>query len=139
MHAIIASALAELDVSASMHAPAGQESFAGILCFRHFTAGDLLIGSAKIVGSAQRRQRGALLQHGAVLLGRSRHTPILPGINELSGRTLLSEMVTAAIARQFARQSEWKLVSENWTPVERQRVEQLVVDRYTQDSWNHKR
>jgi lipoate-protein ligase A len=139
MHTIIASALAELNVFTTMYVPAGEESFAGTLCFRHFTAGDLLIGSAKIVGSAQRKQRGALLQHGAILLARSRHAAVLPGIKELSGRALLPAAVRAAIARQFTQQTGWKLVSGNLTPAESQRVEHLVIDKYTQDRWNCKR
>lgn len=139
MHAIIASALAELAVSVRVYTPAGKDSYAGVLCFQHFTAGDLLIGSAKVAGSAQRRQRGALLQHGAILLARSRYAPILPGVRELTGRILQPEVVAAAVTRRFADHTKWKLVPDDWTAAERQRVDQLVADRYTQDSWNCKR
>src|SRR5437667_354501 len=40
---------------------------------------------AKIVGSAQRRRKGAVLQHGSVLLRRSLFALELPGIAELAG------------------------------------------------------
>src|SRR5262245_42059911 len=45
--------------------PAGAPAF----CFRRAGAYEIAVGERKLVGSAQRRQRGAFLQHGAVLLG----------------------------------------------------------------------
>ncbi len=39
--------------------------------------------SAKVVGSAQRRRSGAVLQHGSMMLARSAITPELPGPAEL--------------------------------------------------------
>ena len=41
------------------------------LCFSRGDARDIVLGSHKIMGSAQRRRRGAVLQHGALLLARS--------------------------------------------------------------------
>jgi lipoate-protein ligase A len=41
------------------------------------------MGEAKICGSAQRRRRGAILQHGSLLLAKSPFAPELPGIAEL--------------------------------------------------------
>src|SRR4051812_20373185 len=79
MHTIIGKALAELAVLADPFKPACHESapFTGVLCFQHFTACDLMINNAKVVGSAQRRQRGALVQHGGILLGQSPYAPVL--------------------------------------------------------------
>ena len=48
--------------------PREQEPF---LCFQRRAERDVLVGDAKIAGSAQRRHRGTLLQHGSVLLRRS--------------------------------------------------------------------
>lgn len=53
------------------------------LCFADRDAEDLLAGGIKIVGSAQRRRRGAVLQHGALIVARSERTPELPGLAEL--------------------------------------------------------
>ena len=55
------------------------------LCFQRRSTGDLVCGDHKIAGSAQRRHRGALLQHGSVLLGTSSGAPELPGITDLTG------------------------------------------------------
>lgn len=42
--------------------------------------------TVKIAGSAQRRRRDALLQHGSVLLDQSCHAPELPGILQMAQR-----------------------------------------------------
>jgi lipoate-protein ligase A len=139
MHAIIASALSKLQVTTHMQAVTSKEPSAGILCFQHVTAGDLLSGSAKIVGSAQRRKRGTLLQHGAILLARSPYAPVLLGIQELSGHALSTEQVAAAVVRRFAGETGWQMVPEDWSAAERQRIERLVGERFTRDSWNRKR
>jgi lipoate-protein ligase A len=139
MHAIIAAALSELQVTTQMQTATDEEPFAGILCFQHRTPGDLLNGSAKIVGSAQRRKRGTLLQHGAILLARSPYAPVLPGIHELSGHALSGDRVAAAVARRFVTDTGWQLVAEDWSAGERRRIEQLAGERFTQDSWNAKR
>src|SRR5215831_4960626 len=85
MHAVIAAALADFGIAARPYDSAGDTPFTGFLCFRHFTAGDLMLNGAKVVGSAQRRQRGAVMQHGGILLAASSFTPALPGIRELRG------------------------------------------------------
>jgi lipoate-protein ligase A len=63
----------------------GTEPF---LCFQRRTAGDVVVGDVKIAGSAQRRRRGAVLQHGSVLLRRSPAAPELPGIEEVTRQAI---------------------------------------------------
>jgi lipoate-protein ligase A len=139
MHRLIAAALARLGVAARPHVPAGDEPFHGFLCFQHFTAGDLLLGPGKVVGSAQRRQRRALLQHGSILLAASPYTPVLPGIRELSGVDLPVADTCAALEQEWARQTGWDLCLAEWTGAERQRIEELVAEKYGRDGWNRKR
>ena len=45
------------------------------LCFQRRSPGDVLVGGVKVAGSAQRRCRGAVLQHGSLLLARSPAAP----------------------------------------------------------------
>jgi lipoate-protein ligase A len=54
------------------------------LCFTDRDPEDLVFRGTKIVGSAQRRRSGAVLQHGSLLLERSPTTPELPGVGDLS-------------------------------------------------------
>ena len=59
---------------------AAEEPF---LCFERRADGDVELAGFKVLGSAQRRTRTALLQHGSLLLARSPGAPELPGIAEL--------------------------------------------------------
>jgi lipoate-protein ligase A len=139
MHRLIAAALARRGVAARPHVPAADEPAPGFLCFRHFTAGDLLFGPGKVVGSAQRRQRRALLQHGAILLAASPYAPVLPGIRELSGVDLPVPDTLTALEEEWARQTGWDLRPTDWTAAERRRVEELAAAKYGRDEWNRKR
>ncbi|MDA7527426.1 lipoate--protein ligase family protein [bacterium] len=54
------------------------------LCFGRGDERDIVIGTHKIVGSAQRRRQGAVLQHGSILLKQSEYAPEFPGIEDLT-------------------------------------------------------
>ncbi len=53
------------------------------LCFTDRDAEDIVDSGSKIVGSAQRRRHGAILQHGSILLRHSAITPELRGVRDL--------------------------------------------------------
>ena len=87
VHESLIATLAKWKIAAHRNvAPSGlpphQEPF---LCFVRRSPGDVMLSSAKICGSAQRRRRGAIVQHGSVLLQRSPAAVELPGIAELTG------------------------------------------------------
>src|SRR5437763_9600743 len=88
MHHVIQEAVAELGGAATARGCGEERGVGEFLCFRHQTPGDLLVGTCKVVGSAQRRQRGAILQHGGILLAASEYAPQLPGLRELAGLNL---------------------------------------------------
>jgi lipoate-protein ligase A len=137
MHGVIMAALESLGVSTE---PAlREEAGPSHLCFQHPTPGDVLVAQAKVVGSAQRKRRGALLQHGAVLLATSPWAPRLPGIRELTGLELRAEEVHRAMTRALASHAGWELNAQDWTAAERQRVLDLAAQRYVLPSWNAKR
>lgn len=70
------------------------------LCFERRSPGDVLVGQAKIAGSAQRRSAGAVLQHGSVLLARSQAAPELTGLKELVDIAIRpNELAEAWLAR----------------------------------------
>lgn len=138
MHTIIAAALRDLGIAA--RTTQGQEEpFRGDLCFQHLTTGDLIIGRDKVVGSAQRRHQGALLQHGGILLAASPHAPVLPGIRELTGGSLTAAEVCTALERRLAEDTGWSLVPGTWTPAEQERIADLVARKYGHNAWNGKR
>ncbi len=139
MHVLLAAALASLGVSARMCGDQEERKLGDVLCFLHHTPSDLLLGEAKIVGSAQRKQRGALMQHGSMLLAASPWTPQLPGIRELAGVSLSAPTLAAAVTEQLRKQTDWHLVSSEWVPSEREHIEELAAGKYSQPAWNSKR
>ncbi len=139
MHAIVAAALATLGVAVRSCGPSEERKLGEVLCFLHHVPGDLLLGGHKVVGSAQRKQRGALVQHGGILLAASPFAPSLPGIAEVSGALLTAEAVGRAAANELGRATGWAIVPAAWSEAERARVEQLRTDKYAGERWNHKR
>ncbi len=114
----------------------GQPPF---LCFRRLAAGDVLCGPHKIVGSAQRRQRGGLLQHGSILLARSARAPELPGIGEITGRPLgAGELVSAWTAR-LSMVLQTGLKPGEISPAEHLRAAKLEADRFASPGWTLRR
>lgn len=109
------------------------------LCFHHITRGDVLLEEAKIVGSAQRRHHGALLQHGAILLAKSSFTPTLPGIAELTGRCLRIADIGRALAEELQQQWHWSLNPAEWTSADEEKAAAKIRDRYSQSDWNDRR
>ncbi|MFM7151673.1 MAG: biotin/lipoate A/B protein ligase family protein [Gemmataceae bacterium] len=108
------------------------------LCFLHHTPGDLILAGHKIAGSAQRKLRGALLQHGGLLLAQSQHTPALPGLAELHpGLDLLPfpRRATEAIGRFFS----WDIHPDDWSDEEQNLIQQQLEDRYLRQEWNFRR
>jgi len=139
MHTIIAAALSAIDITAKPVTFGKAKKFGDTLCFLHHTAGDLIVEGHKIVGSAQRKQRGALLQHGAILLAQSASTPNLPGIHELCVRTIIASDLSCNILADLERETAWKFSREEWTDNEIARIAELVQQKYAQDWWNRKR
>jgi lipoate-protein ligase A len=139
MHGIISAALKHCGVETD-HGLCGQQTKLGpVLCFLHHTPGDLILKGHKIAGSAQRKQRGAIMQHGGVLLGKSPHTPGLAGIRELAGVAIPIDQLVQAIAREFANQTGWKFVPSDWTAAECERTRELAKAKYGDEAWNQKR
>jgi lipoate-protein ligase A len=139
MHELLAAALRSRGVAVHVCGTDEEKKRGKILCFLHDTPGDLRIGAAKIAGSAQRKRRGALLQHGSVLLAGSPFTPHLPGIRELIGLSLERDALCAAVIEQLANGTGWVLEPSAWSLDELRRIDELAADKYAHPAWNGKR
>jgi lipoate-protein ligase A len=119
----------------------GEEQKRGeVLCFLHHTAGDLAIGGSKVAGSAQRKLRGALLQHGSLLLRRSEHAPELPGMCDLAGRDLFGvRELRQALVEKLAADAGAEVAPGEWIPDELARVPQIKTEKYANPEWNSRR
>ena len=133
VHHWVREVLADLGATTRAVVCGRERKLGDALCFEHQTAGDLVSGDSKVVGSAQRKLRGALLQHGGILLRRSASTPSLPGLFELTGVTIEPEDLAARLAEKFAA------TPGDWTPAEMVLRATLAAGKYGHPAWNEKR
>ncbi len=122
------------------------------LCFQRRACGDLLLVAQheftkptpglpayKIMGSAQRRHRGAILQHGSLLVAQSSAAPELPGWNELTGESLPLDELAQGVVHQF-----FGLLGVDSSPTVlpvaiRDSARQIEQDKYSSRSWTARR
>lgn len=111
-----------------------------ILCFLHQTAGDLVCGGSKIAGSAQRKSRGALLQHGSVLLNRSSFAPELPGIAQQSGIAVSAIQIIPRMLERIPEKLGWHLHATDGEENEpMSEAFRELKAKYESNDWNAKR
>jgi lipoate-protein ligase A len=118
------------------------------LCFERRSPGDIVYleresrafaDDHKIVGSAQRRNRGAVLQHGSILLSRSEYSPELAGLYDLcdtcvSTTRLVSELSTELPQALMVELFDWTLSDQV-----RQSALALETEKYGNWQWTLKR
>lgn len=82
VHGALIRSLSDLQVDARLRGDSSEaEPF---LCFLRGDARDVVVAHQKVAGSAQRRRRGAVLQHGSVLLQRSPFASSVPGLVDIA-------------------------------------------------------
>ena len=139
IHAAFVVMLRSLGVRAEICTGATELRPAPFLCFKCLGQGDVIAGPSKIVGSAQRRVKGALLQHGSLLLGASPAAPDLPGIEELSDATIQADEMMEILHQQVVRELGWKCTGSPLNEVECQSARTLVAERFGNAVWTERR
>lgn len=109
------------------------------LCFQRRSFWDMLIGDWKVLGSAQRRCRGALLQQGSLILAASPHAPEIPGLAELSGPVAGSEEIASLWAAEIATGLNLRLQSTTLENHEKERAEEIIQRKYHSPQWTKRR
>jgi lipoate-protein ligase A len=126
------------------------------LCFERRACGDLVLEPTataiqvaaatnsvprayKIMGSAQRRHRGAILQHGSLLIAQSPAAPELPGWQELTGTPLPIDELMSSVVRQL-----FGLLNLDAAPAElpasiRDMARRIDQEKYSSRSWTARR
>jgi lipoyl(octanoyl) transferase len=138
-HHLVSSMLHSFGIT-SREVVCGEEKKLGeFLCFLHQTPADLLIDSSKVVGSAQRKLRGALMQHGSIILQRSEYAPAVPGIRELGGERVIADDLAVRLAVAFENEAGWEIRRGEWTEEEKRRIDEVARDKYATMGWNEKR
>jgi lipoate-protein ligase A len=130
-------------VSVQPSDPAAMPAF----CFARTGSFELEIDGRKLVGSAQRRQGTAFLQHGAIMLGAApaRLRRVFPGEGDpLAGMTTLEsalgrrpsfDEVAAALAEGFRRTHGLDLEPGGLSEEETALAAMLERDKYATDDW----
>jgi lipoate-protein ligase A len=109
------------------------------LCFQRRSPGDVLIGQAKVCGSAQRRRAGAVLQHGSLLWRASSAAPELPGVADLTNHPLDLESLLAAWLGGLGRRLDFGLRADELDEKEVRLAGTLVESRFACDDWTRNR
>lgn len=114
------------------------------LCFQRRSVGDLLLrkneagrptDEYKIVGSAQRRRQGAVLQHGSILLGRSKVSPELHGIAEITHLNVSPADLLSQLPERLARHLCIELIPDDLPEELVRHVEDLQQLKYQSPHW----
>jgi lipoyl(octanoyl) transferase len=130
------------------------------VCFDAPSWYELVVEGRKVAGSAQTRQKGVILQHGAILLDldedklfslfkypservkermKSAFKNKAVAINEISPRRITLEEAKEAFYKGFAEGLNIELESYQLTEEELAYVNKIAKERYESDEWNFKR
>ena len=136
--------LRRIGVEAEVHAPPREER-AGRprdpLCFASTSWYEITVQGKKLIGSAQRRWVSYFLQHGSLMVGRSRvESPFSTG-NQIALTDLLAavpphEELEAAMREGFEASLPIALEPGLLTREEVERAESLIKNKYGNDAWN---
>jgi lipoate-protein ligase A len=143
---------ADLDERADEIESAGH----GAVCFDAASAYEVTVGGRKVVGSAQARRGGAILQHGSILLdidwdawvsvfayatpaGKERAYSKLPtrmtSLSAELGRPVGAQEAQAALIESFERVMRLNLLPSELTANERLESERLAIEKYGAEKW----
>lgn len=119
-------------------------------CFARTGAYEIAVAGKKLVGSAQRRQAGAFLQHGSILLDADadRLRAVFPRLDDplqgvatlaaVLGRSLGEDAVVPALRDGLAGALGRRLERGELGPAETRLVPRLVAAKYGTDAWTFK-
>jgi len=144
VHHAICTSLAEQGIEVGLYeAPSGSAVKASatdpFLCFQRRAVGDIICEGAKVGGSAQRRLRNALIQHGSILLSQSAFAPELPGLKELSGIEVDSEKLTEGISNLLAQAFGTQFKLSRLPAFEKDRAKEIEAEKFGSADWIGKR
>ncbi len=135
-HALI-QCLLETGVDAHCHGQddASSPARGPFFCFERRHRYDIMIADRKLVGSAQRRTRAALLQHGSIIIERRFEQQTSA---ELASAGVDAPMLRARWPTQLAREFHADLENGSWNPRELL-LAQSIEHKYAADSWTKRR
>ena len=139
VHRAIAAVLNELGVAARLYdGPSlGNGQRGPFFCFARRHSYDLVVNGDKIVGSAQRRRPGAILQHGSIMLGRAEPQPCV-GVNDLAATAISAGVLADRLAVRIADALGAEVTPSRLSDAELALAAEIAV-KYRSDSWTRQR
>jgi lipoate-protein ligase A len=142
-----------------LRGPSGQQDAdEPFLCFQRRSLGDVVITKIidperdgifshatcrdeprKILGSAQRRLRGAVLQHGSLLLKRSRAAPELSGLCDLNDLNVVAAEVATAVSSRLGNVLDMTFLEASLPPELQSKAAELTNNKYGSPTWTKRR
>jgi lipoyl(octanoyl) transferase len=139
-HESLLDTFAEFGIEASLCGETKSERTSEpFLCFQRRSCLDVLVSDCKVVGSAQRRHRGALLQHGSILLARSSAAESLPGLSELCTTAISPLDLASCWSRSLCQRLDFEFTTSELTQSELLMSDRIEADRFTRDGWTRRR
>lgn len=109
------------------------------MCFSRRSPGDITCRGHKIVGSAQRRLKNALLQHGSILIRKSSHAPSLLGIEELNDASIDIGKLIELLSQTIEASMGFELNRGVLTETENESLKNQYLNDFESESWNRRR
>ena len=140
VHNAFIDVLADLDITATYrggkdNANSQRGTF---FCFARTHRLDLMIGNDKLLGSAQRRTKNAVLQHGSLILNRHYSQQPSAELTKAAKAPIDLDMLTKNIANHIAANLKLKPAQAKLTNNE-QKLTATLENKYTNQQWNQQR
>jgi lipoate-protein ligase A len=139
LHRSLVATLAEYGVQATLCEATDRQLESRFLCFQRRSEGDILLDNMKIAGSAQRRQRQAVLQHGSLLIRRSTGAPELPGIVDLRNTELAEEPFAKRWVTMLGKRLDWAWRPDQLTNQEYEQARSIQQEKFGHSDWTLRR
>jgi len=141
VHRAAAKLLTQLGVPATLrrHVPLQGPQPEPFLCFLRRADGDVVVDDTKVLGSAQRRSHGALLQHGSLILRRSAVAPEILGLEQWLPDVTDSAELADAWSHALGMELASTVCRGSLTDDEQRRAELIQATRFKNSAWTERR
>lgn len=138
-HETLVETLADQAVDCHLHRESDGLTDEPFLCFQRRAVGDVICRGYKVAGSAQRRWKNAVMQHGSVLLVQSSHAPELPGLLELAEFSEAVRAFTNSWLQKLTSRLNIDIQASRMTDKELERADLLRKEKFANQAWAERR
>lgn len=144
VHLAIRDALAEQGIAVELYEPPEGKTVKAsradpFLCFQRRAVGDIICDGAKVGGSAQRRLKNALIQHGSLLLSQTDVAPELPGLKENSGIEPDVDLLITEVTKRLGSALQLEFSKGEVSDSELKRAEEIAQEKFASEEWTTRR